>query len=95
MGEFATSKYSAEQVNEMVQAHKGAEEAIWGRHQTWKAIRIDKVRIIHAFKRQIWLYEQMGNQAQYKCNKTMGCKEMNKNTLWPYNDNKKQCSEVI
>ena len=37
----------------------------------------------------------MGNQAQYKCNKTMGYKEMNKNTLWPYSDNKKQRSKAI
>ena len=52
MGEITTSKYSEELVNEMAQAHKGDEEATWERHQTWKAIWINKVRILHAYKRQ-------------------------------------------
>ena len=62
MGEITTNKYSEELVNEMAQAHKGDEKAEWDRHQTWKAIWINKVRILHAYKRQKTVLQgDMGN----------------------------------
>ena len=52
MGEFTTSKYSEQEVNEMVRAHTGGSEDIWEQHQTWKTVWIGGVRILRAFKRQ-------------------------------------------
>ena len=51
MGEFTTSQFSEPEVNETVRAH-GKVEDMWEQQQTWKAIRVNGVRILHAFKRR-------------------------------------------
>ena len=56
MGEITTTKYTENQINEMVRAHKGNDNYAWAEHQTWSAIWINKVRIAHAFRRRKPLY---------------------------------------
>ena len=63
-GEITTTKYTENQINEMAHAYKGSEEYAWGKHQTWKAIWVDKVRILHAFRRKKTTFQGDKRRAQ-------------------------------
>ena len=50
MSEITTAKYSEKEVDQLVKEFGDRGEDKWARNQTWKAIRIHGVRILHAYK---------------------------------------------
>ena len=50
--EITVSKFIEQAVSEMVRARTGIYRDGWEIHRSWKAFRIEGVRILHAYKRQ-------------------------------------------
>ena len=77
MGEITTDKYNVRQVNEMADRYNGA-DVVWDEHQTWKAVWICKVRILHAYKRQKTVFQGDMRKAREMIEvlETMNCTTM-------------------